>query len=217
MLINMALLLKIRKKNKPTLNNKGMSLLEVIVAAAIFSVIGVAIITLAVGGFSALQRGGDQTEAEALAQEGVEAIRSIRDGAWNEIFYDKNGVAVSSQSAVEILSSQWELTGEGTIETIGQYTRTITISDVCRDILDDITNCPGNYKDLHSKKIKSEVIWSPMNGVTSSVERISYLTNWDSVFWREDLTADFSNGSFSNTVEDGTVGDADGAIILQAL
>ncbi len=210
--MNMDLSQKIKKvlNNKSKiLGNEGMSLLEVIVAAAIFSLIGIAMITLAVGGFNALQRGGDQTEAEALASEGIEAIRSIRDGAWNEVIY--------SQSAVEVSSGEWIFTGESTDETIGKYTRTITLENVCRDISDNITTCPGIYTDLHSKKVASKVTWAPMTGVVSSVQKVSYLTNWDSTEWIHDTIADFDTAPFGNYIDTTTstsVGDLDGAIVL---
>lgn len=209
----MVLLRKIKiklNKKRASLNNEGMSLLEVIVAAAIFSLIGVAMITLVVGGFNALQRGGDQTEAEALAQEGIEAFRSIRDGAWNELIY--------SQSAVEVFGNEWIFTGEGTDEIIGQYTRTITVGDVCRDGSNDIMVCPGTYTDLHSKKITCIVSWSPMNGVTNSVERVSYLTNWDSLTWNQDIIVDFDSAPYGNYIDTTTStseGDLDGAVILK--
>ena len=190
-------------------NNEGMSLLEVIVASAIFSLIGAAMISMSLGGFNALQRGGDQTAAAALAEEGMEAVRSIRDGAWNEIIY--------SQSAVEISGGQWIFTGEGTNQIIGKYTRTITIADVCRDGNDDIADCPGSYLDIHSKKITCIVTWSPMEGVIDSIERVSYLSNWDSTVWQEDLEADFNSGTFSGTATTTSFGDLDGAIILEVL
>lgn len=200
---------KIKKIKYWPQNIKGQSLLEIIVAAAIFSLIGVAMISMSVGGFNALQRGGDQTEAEALAEEGLEAVRSIRDGAWNEILY--------SQSAVQISGSEWVFVGEGTDATIGQYTRTITFEDVCRDGSDNIASCPAVYTDLHSKKVTCIVSWSPMDGVTNSVQRISYLTNWDSTDWQEDLEADFNDGTLSGTATTTIEGDLDGAIILEIL
>ena len=198
-----------KMKNLPQ-DFSGQSLLEVIVAAAIFSLIGAAMISMTVGGFNALQRGGDQTEAEALAQEGLEAVRSIRDGAWNEILY--------SQSAVEISGSEWIFTGEATDETIGQYTRTITFADVCRDGSDDIVACPGTYTDLHGKKVTCTVTWSPMNGVANSVERVSYLTNWDSLTWVQDTIVDFDSAPYGNYIDTTTStseGDLDGVVILK--
>ncbi|HLD28484.1 MAG TPA: hypothetical protein VJB67_02630, partial [Patescibacteria group bacterium] len=109
---------------------------------AIFALIGSAMVALSIGGFTALEQGGEHTQAEALAQEAIEAVRSIRSGAFNEIIYN--------QSAISTSTGEWIFDGEGTDETIGQFTRTITFEDVCRDGTDNITTCPGNYIDLHS-------------------------------------------------------------------
>ena len=166
------------------MNNKGQSLLEVIVAMAIFALISAAMITLSLGGFTALEQGGEHTEAKALAQEGIEAVRAIRDSAWNELIYTTSSVSVSS--------TQWVFDGEDSIETIGQYTRTISFSDVCRDVSDDIAVCPGDYTDIHSKKVSSVVTWEVRPGVSNSVQQFGYLTNWDTKLWPQ---TDWSGGS----------------------
>ncbi len=179
-------------------HQRGQSILEVIVAMAIFALIGAAMVAMVVGSFIALTQGGEQTQAEALAQEGIEAVRSIRDGAWNEIIY--------SQSAVTTSSSQWIFSGEGTDETIGQYSRTITFSNVCRDGSNDITTCPGSYTDVHSKQAAVSVSWETREGITNTVQRIAYLTNWDSREWTQ---TDWSGGSGQTTWSDATKYDSD--------
>ncbi len=185
----------------------GQSLLEVIIALAIFSLVGAAMVSLVIGGFTGLEQGGEHTQAEALTQEGIEAVRSIRDSAWNEVAYD--------QSKVEISGNEWIFSGEGTTEDIGQYTRIITIDDVCRDGFDEITSCPGAYTDVHSKKVIVSVSWRVRPGITNSVQRIAYLTNWDSKEWIEDTLADFNDGTFNDTAVSVMLGDGDGAVTLE--
>lgn len=186
----------------------GQSIMEVVLVMAIFGILAAALASLVVGGLRSLQQGGQQTEAEALAQEGMAAVRSIRDGAWNELLYD--------QSKVEVVGSQWVLSGEGTSETIGIFTRTISFSDVCRDGTDDIVACPGTYTDVHSKKVVVAVEWDTTTGATNAVEKTAYLTNWDSQDWTEDVTSDFTDGTFSSTENSVSLGDGDGAVTLQA-
>ena len=164
-------------KNSKFSNQIGQSLLEVIIALAIFALIGSFMAPFIVESFVGLERGGEQTQAEALAQEGIEAVRSIKDSAWNEIFYN--------QSAIIVNLGQWALAGEGTTEQIGQFTRTITFNDVCRDASFEIVSCPGDYVDIHSKKITVAVDWETMIGITNSVQQATYLTNWDSREWTQ--------------------------------
>ena len=101
------------EKHKPA-----MSLVELIIAMAIFALIVLGLTGMVVGGYTALDRSGEQTEASALAQEGIEAVRSIKNRAWNNLSY--------STSGVQIVGGQWTFTGEGTVDTIGKYTRTIS-------------------------------------------------------------------------------------------
>ena len=185
---------------------RGQSLLEVIVALAFFGLIAATITSMVLGGNAGTAQGGRQTEAIALAQEGIEAVRSIRDRAWNEGKYN--------QSAVSTSSTEWYFDGEGTTQTIGDYTRVINFSAVCRDALDNIANCPATYTDAHTKKVTVTVSWVTTTGVTDSVQKIAYLTNWHTYVWPEDVKADFDDGTFSNTLATTTYGTGNGAVVL---
>jgi|GEM_PF-1189104 len=159
------------------MNNQGQSLLEVILALAIFALISVTLVTMATGGLASLDQGGRQIEAGALAQEGMEAVRAVRDRAWNELVF--------TTSTVTTTGGQWVLGGEDASATIGDYTRVINFENICRGAGNNITTCPGAYGDAHSKKVTSEVFWSPRVGVTTSIKLVSYLTNWDTNIWTQ--------------------------------
>ena len=179
-------------------NQRGQSLLEVIVAMAIFGMIAAAMISFAIGGFLSLKQGGDQIEAEALAQQGIEAVRAIRDSAWNKLTY--------TTSSVAIVSSTWAFTGENTTSTIGQYTRVISFENVCRDGSGNIAACPGASTDLQVKKATVTVTWSPRPGVTNSVQKITYLSNWNSREWTQ---TDWAGGTGQAIWSDITKYDSD--------
>lgn len=180
----------------------GISLIEVIIAMAIFAMVAAAIISMSTGGFNALSQGGDQAVAEGLAKEGLEAVKSIREGAWNELAY--------SQSGVNNSSTQWALNGEGTTETIGRFTRTISFVSVCRDGLNEITDCPGNYTDINTKQVVVNVSWLTGLGKTNSISQSAYLTNWDSQDWSQ---TDWQGGPGQTVWSDATrFDDADPAV-----
>ena len=166
-------------------SDKGQSLLEVIVAMAIFSMIAVVMVSMASGSFVSLIKSREHTEAAALAQEGMEAVRSIRDGAWNELEFDQSGVSANS--------GEWAFMGEGSAETIGQYTRTITFDDVCRDGVGNVEDpCAGSPPDVHSKKVTARVDWTTGSDIPNTVKRTAYITNWDSRDWTQ---TDWSGGA----------------------
>ncbi len=170
----------------------GQSLVEVVVALAIFALISATMVSVTTGSFSAFLVGGNQTQAELYAEEGMEGVRAIRDRAWNELTYAQSDVTTSSNA--------WQFVGEGTSGTRFPFTRTITLESVCRDGSNNVTTCPGTVTDLNSKKVTVDVAWQPRAGTTSTVERVSYLTNWDSRDWTQ---TDWSGGSgqtiWSNT------------------
>ena len=68
---------------------------------------------------------GERSHAVFFAEEALEAMRNIRDAAWNELRY--------SQSTVAIASNQWTFSGEGSTDTSDGSTRTITFADIRRN------------------------------------------------------------------------------------
>ncbi|MBL7057969.1 hypothetical protein ISS03_01410 [Patescibacteria group bacterium] len=166
-------------------NNSGVSMLGIILALGIYALLSSAIVSLMMGSFAGIMRSDQWIEGNSLAQEGYEAVRSIRDRAWNEVVLSKSAIATSTIG--------WIFSGEDTTEQIGDFTRTITFEDVCRNISDNIVTCPGEYLDIQSKKVDIKVVWPISafdNGATSSAEYSSYLTNWEGSNW---LQTDWSN------------------------
>lgn len=170
--------------NSDWLKNKGQSILEVILALAIFALFAAAMVSLILGSFEALGRGGDYLAAAALADEAEEAARSIRDGAWNE--------SSVNQSAATSTSGEWQFVGEGTDEQIGKFHRVLSFSPVCRDGAAKIVTCPAGVIDLHSRAAKVVIDWTTPVGTAAAVERQTMFTNWDSRDW---LQTDWSGGS----------------------
>ena len=167
------------KRDKSAGRRKGQSILEVIIALAIFALIAAAMVSLMLGSFTSLIKSDEYLTAAALADEGLEAVRSVRDGAWNELIYD--------QSAVSNTTGEWKLGDEGTTETIGAFTRTITFTPV------------GAPVDLYGKNVKSKIDWVTTPGGAASVTRETRLTNWDSRDW---LQTDWSGGAGQNNWSD---------------
>jgi len=165
-------------------NNKGISILEILLGLGMFAIIASAVSSLAIGGLRSLIRAERYIDATSIAQEGVEAVRFVRDVAWNDLIY--------TQSAVEATSSRWILSGEGTTEQIGNFSRIINFDDVCRNIDDDIADCPASYTDPHSKKVTVDVEWEVIKDFkTTSFQYLTYLTNWKSRDWTQ---TDWSGG-----------------------
>lgn len=176
--------------------NKGQSILGVILAMAIFALMASAIAGTSVGNLNSLNKGGEQSRAESLAQEAVEAIRGIKENAWNDLY---------SSSTISFAGYEWSFDSTN-VQTIGDYTRTVTFSDVCRDAQNVIVACPGDSTDLQSKKVNVSVSWEIRPGVTNSVNKEFYLTNWDSREW---IQSDWSGGPGQSVLSDASSYDSD--------
>jgi hypothetical protein len=150
----------------------GQSILEIVIALGVFLVFASAMISVIIGGFSLNERDGQYLVADNLAQEGVEAVRSIRNRSWLELNYNR--------SAVEINTGQWRLSGEDTTEQIGNFTRIIDFSPVYRDVGGNIVEPtdPGATLDANSKLVLVTIGWQTREGIAATIERNMYLTNW---------------------------------------
>lgn len=157
--------------------------MEIILAVALFAIFALMFIsTISLAHESSIVA-KHRITAEHLAQEGVEAVRAIRDRAVNEFTY--------SQSAVTSSTGAWTLSGEGTSETIGEFTRTITFTDVCRDGTDVIVTCPAGTVDMSSHMATIAVTRTTIAGRSLAVNRSVLLTNWQSDNWTQ---TDWSSG-----------------------
>ncbi|MBT4277761.1 hypothetical protein HOD96_03405 [Candidatus Falkowbacteria bacterium] len=185
---------KTTTNHKPQItNHNGFSLIEVLLAGSIFALAVTALVGAFIFGQESTMQAGVRSRAVFLIEEEAEALRSIRDGAWNELTY--------TQSAVEISDNKWIFSGEGTDETVGDYTRSIIFEDVCRDSSHDIVSCPGDYTDEQSKKATIEVTWTEAKVGSQSISQEIYLTNWDSRHFEQ---TNWVGGSGQSTWSDST-------------
>jgi|GEM_PF-2926179 len=172
---------------------RGQTLFEIVIALAIFSMIASILVSVSLGGFTALTQGGDQTKASALAEEGIEALRSIRDGAWNDLRPATGSQMAAVTGAISVAGNQWAFTAGAPAETLGKFTRTITLEAVCRDPQTRvITACPVGAPDPHTERATVTVSWETRPGTPNTVARSSYLTGWDARTWRQ---TDWSGGA----------------------
>jgi len=154
-------------------NNKGFIFLEIIIAVALISIV---FITLLGVGFSSLNVSSSlqqQSQANALAQEEIEAVRAFRDSTAST--WDTTGIG-SYNTATDyhlVLSGNppaWSITADS--EVVGQFTRKIVFNNVSRNANGDIVESGGTY-DPDTRKITVTVIFG-----SKTHQLATYLTNW---------------------------------------
>src|SRR3989344_4218255 len=97
---------------------RGQSLIEVLIALAIFAVLAAAMVSLTLCSLISASRGGEYQLARSLAAESLAATRGVRDRAWNEFTY--------ATSTATSTTGQWQLVGEGSSDVVGAFSRTMS-------------------------------------------------------------------------------------------
>lgn len=148
----------------------GVGLIEIVIAVFIISVSLFAVIQLSVFALKATADRNDKAKAAVFAQEGMEAVRNIRDGSWT------NNIATLTFGATYYLTtsgSQWALTLTNPGVLDGKFTRTIVLDNVSRDINSNIVTA-GGTNDAATKKATVTVSWgSP----AKNIQLVAYVMN----------------------------------------
>lgn len=136
---------------KNTNKCQGFAAVELLLAATLFGFISVAIIGAIIYGRQATAGSGRYERAIFLAEEGIEAVRNIKDSGFSNL---SDGTYGLSQA-----NSRWILVSN--TDVTGIYSRQITISTV----------------DSSRKTIASKVSWTA-GSVARSTQLDTRLTNW---------------------------------------
>lgn len=152
--------------------SSGTLIAEIAVVIGIFGLILVSLIELAILSTRPISENLRQTQAILLAEEALEAVRSLRDISWsgniaslhpNETYY------------LILPETHWSLTtaNPGLIDNL--FNRTVTIENAVRDGSDNIS--ATGALDPNTKRVTAAVTWIE-HGRTRSVTLATYLTNF---------------------------------------
>ncbi|OGM78904.1 hypothetical protein A2382_03350 [Candidatus Woesebacteria bacterium RIFOXYB1_FULL_38_16] len=179
---------------------RGFGIIEVIVAMSLFVIIAVSGVVTVVGSFSVNRLGSEETEATLFATEGIEAARAIKNKGWTMLFL---ATSCSGGCGATNGGGSWVWSGSNNVS--GDYTRTITVSDVQRDGSGNIV-ASGGTNDPDTKKIVSEVVWDFTPSRNNTVTLTTFLTDF-----RKEIIGDWANSSTEASLD--ISGNQDGAKI----
>lgn len=131
---------------------KGFSLIEAMLAVSIFGMLVTVLVGALIYGQRTTSSVGGKSEATALSEEALEAVRNIRDENFSNLSDGTYGLVQSG--------NQWVLSGSS--DTTKNYTRTIKIETV----------------DADRKKITARVEWPEDLQRPGVVELSTYLSDW---------------------------------------
>lgn len=137
--------------------NKGFTLLEVMLAVAILAMLVIGFAGAWVYGQDALVSSGNRMRALLLAEEGLDALRNIRDQSYANILVGTHGLSTTS--------NQWTLTGSSDVN--GIFTRSVAVGAV----------------DANRRMATATVTWKQNAVRSGSVSLTTQLTNWLRTGW----------------------------------
>lgn len=184
---------------KEIILNEGMSIIEVVIAMAVFFLFSASAVSLILGSHDFSRKSEDLLGASVIAQDGIERAQAVFKKEWNKGVYARSAIATSSES--------WIFSGEGTSEQIGRFSRVIDYFPVYRNQTGDIVVMDelDSYLDIYSKKVVVTISWnSSNNNIEQNLTRETYITNWDVIFWEssewseEDQNIWLSNGDYDS-------------------
>lgn len=148
--------------------NKGFSIIEVILAIALFMIFSTGAVVLSLHNLDANRLGIDETIANQYAAEGMEAMRSIKNQSFSFIL-NTAGTGITRNG-----NGVW--TYSGVNNTFGKFTRVIVVTDAQVDCTGNIVT--NGTVDTNIKKVTSRVIWQSSPTRNNTITLTSYLTNW---------------------------------------
>jgi Tfp pilus assembly protein PilV len=155
---------------KKQLQKKGFLLVEVLVAASIITVSVLAATAVAQKSIYVSSQAFHQTQATFLLEEGAEAVRIVRDNAWTNI----SGLTAGATYYPTFTGGTWTLST--TSNTVGIFTRTVSVANVNRDnTTKDIINSGGTL-DPGTKLVTVSISWL-QGGVTITKNLQFYITD----------------------------------------
>jgi len=185
------------KNGGHTKSQAGVSVLEIILSIAIFGVLAASVLGMVWEPLVTVSAAEQRSQAVLLAEEGLDAVRSIRNDDWLALADGNHGLLQSGGA--------WQFSGASDVTDI--FTRVITVTSVNRDSSSDIVGS-GGALDPRTKLVTSTITWDTVLGAGKSLQFTIYLTNWSVYDWLQTDDTDFGGGAVSDTVVSGSGTDA---------
>lgn len=161
-------------------NQQGFTLVEAVVTITVFAVGLLGLVQLSLVAKSSTEASRDTVQVSNYIQEGLEAVRTVRDSNWTNVDTDGS----YRLNPLPTSNPPWQLIADGT-EPLGKYNRSVTIASVRRVDVDgsgtltagDRIDSAGTLNDPNTKKITVLITWQ--NGTKTYTRSLFlYLTNW---------------------------------------
>jgi hypothetical protein len=134
------------------LYKKGVNLVEIIMATTVFSIVVFTFVTALSYGMESIVFAGDRNKATFLAEEGLEAVRNIKDSDFDNLSDGTYGIDDDG--------SVWSLSGSSDVN--GGFTREVVLTELSPEVYE----------------VESTVTWDQSALRPGEVSIVSRLSNW---------------------------------------
>lgn len=167
-------------------SQKGQSLVELLIAIGLATLILPALLTGLAAGRGGRAQQEQRLEASAYLKQTQEAVRSVAERGWSNI--ETNGTYHSVVSGGRFVLANGA-------QSIDGYSISIVVSDTNRDSGGAIISSGGTV-DPSTKKVVTNVSW--ITPFVSTVSTTSYYTRHKNLAYTETTQSEFSLGTFEN-------------------
>lgn len=175
----------------------GFSVVEVLLAATVFGFLVTAVAGAIIYGRASNADAGDHNRAMALAEEGLEAVRNIRDASFSNL--------TNSSPTFGLVQSGGVWTLSGTSDTTGIFTRTVTISTVDSTRKGVTVTVSWGSQQVSvtgrlSDWLAQIIIPGPIMMVYSKTTTTPFYRTWDGSAWSAEGSAQAVTGNINYVV-----------------
>lgn len=186
-------------------NKYGFSLVELLVAVAIFTLMAGSITFAAIDSVRNVRTLEDRTRAVGLINETANLLILIKDSSWRAIMDNSDGTPkgiVEADGSFEIV--------DGPVSR-GEYSVYFIGGPVFRDDDGNIVQT-GGHEDYHTREVTITVAWKDILGVERERSTVVFVNDWNAKRWRQTTEEDFLAGTTEFTR---VVNKDDGEVELQ--
>lgn len=149
--------------------NRGQSVVEILISLAVFCIILLGVLFLFFKSLDNSRQAVEVSQAQNLAQEGIEGVRTIANNNWKDL--------VDGSYEIENSAGYWQFITPRSQTLLNKYSRQIDITPSTRRPDDCLLQEGEEYGDRDIKKVVSTVFWI-FNGIEKNVSYTTYLSNW---------------------------------------
>ena len=150
------LITNMKRMRRDAARQAGFSIVEILLAASVFGMLTTGLVGAVVYGRASTASAGDTVRAHLIAEEGIEAVRSIAGASYANLVDGSYGLQQTGSPLT------WAFKAAGTTDTSDIFTRQITVAAA----------------GTNRKAITSTVTWPEVGGGTGSVTLTTRIVNW---------------------------------------